>query len=273
MNASQVRAAHRNKALINVEPKSVEDISFGKKEYPSFIVPLGQLTGVLPVYESGSGIFDEENFDKLNDNEKNQVRRRMYKALVASDIFKVEVLEIDENIALLSRKKALEARAEKSLKDLGVKDITELKDKVLTATVIIAEAEQAICDLDGFTGILHRSEIDYTNPLAFRVLKTGDTFSSKVLDINSDGTLSISRKALLPDPWDNVDFQPGAVVKAKVIGALKSGAGLTVAYEPGVIGFVRNFSPRNVPDRFENVAVKIDTVDKDKRQILGHLVS
>lgn len=272
----QVRAAYRNKVLLEVEPKRVENVSFNKKEYPVFIVPLGQLKGIMPVYESGSGIFDgtKRHFDSIkNEEEKTQIFRRMYKALSSSQPFKVKVTKIDGDTVYLSRREALKIRADKTLQELNIQDIKETEGKILQATVIAAEAEQAVCDLGGFTGILPRREIDYTNPLAFRVLKAGDSFDVKVLEVKEDKILIISRKALLPDPWENLDLKKGSVVRAMVINCLDDGAGLLVAYEPGVVGVVRNFSPQNIPDKFENVAVRIDSIDKNKKQIIGHLVS
>mgnify|MGYP000894741104 CR=1 FL=1 len=98
------------------------------------------------------------------------------------------------------------------------------------------------------------------------------TASLESTTVNKDN-LWISRKALLPDPWDDIDYQEGSVVKATVLRPSKSGTGLVVAFEAGVTGVARNFNPQFTPRPFETVAVKIDAINSEKRYIIGRIVT
>ncbi len=269
----QVRAAHKTGVLIKVEPQRVEDINFGSEKFPVFIIPLGKFRGVIPVYETGTGIFDgtKEEFLQLPEHEQGEIRRRMIGLLTSERPFDVKVMDIDGEIAFLSRKEALKTIRRQTLKHLGVEDIKEVEGKVVKATVIALKNDRAVLDIGGFEAYLPRFDIDYTNPYPARVLKVGQVIDVKVMEVTDDG-IRVNRKVLLPDPWENLDYKEGSVVSAVVLKPQKNGRGYVVAFEPGVTGIARNFFSHYIPRRFEKVAVRIDVINRENRYIIGRII-
>ena len=271
--AAQAHAALKTKTIIKVEATRVENIHFQEIELPVFIIPLGTLKGIMPVHETGTGIFEgtKEEYAALPDQEKGEIRRRMI-AILASDFpLNARVTKITGEIAYLSRKEALADIAKKTLKDLNIKDLEDLKGEIVYVTVIALPNDGAICSMGGISAFLPRFDIDYTNPRPSRVLKVGQRLKVKVIDVKDD-KLIVSQKALLPDPWDDMDYKEGSVAKAKIIKPQQNGMGFVVAFEPGVTGIARNYIPSYVPRPFETVAVKIDVINREKRYIIGRLV-
>lgn len=98
----------------------------------------------------------------------------------------------------------------------------------------------AFIDLGGVEGLLHVSEmsrrrVDHPK----EIMKVGDEVEVKVLAIENGGErISLSRKDLEPDPWDNVEirYQVGATFSGKVV--RKADFGVFVELEPGLDGLV-----------------------------------
>lgn len=91
---------------------------------------------------------------------------------------------------------------------------------------------------EGLEGLVHISEMDWSlveNPRA--VYKVGDRVKVKVIEVK-DGKVSLSIKALKPNPWDEAGkkYKKGDTVKGVVIKFNKHGA--LASIEEGVAGLV-----------------------------------
>jgi ribosomal protein S1 len=91
---------------------------------------------------------------------------------------------------------------------------------------------------DGLEGLVHISEIDWSlveNPRS--LFKVGDKIKAKVIEVK-DGKISLSIKALKPNPWHEAakKYHKDDTVKGVVIKHNKHGA--LVAIEEGVAGLV-----------------------------------
>jgi len=80
---------------------------------------------------------------------------------------------------------------------------------------------------DFMEGLIHISELDWQlihHPS--EIVKVGDKVKAKIVDIAPDGRVSLSLKALKPDPWKKIGdkIKNGQVVKGKVIKINPSGA-------------------------------------------------
>lgn len=69
-------------------------------------------------------------------------------------------------------------------------------------------------------GLIHISELDWqliSDPR--EVVKVGDVLKAKIVDISQDGRVSLSLKALKPDPWQGIEekFKKGDVVEGTVM--------------------------------------------------------
>ncbi len=113
-------------------------------------------------------------------------------------------------------------------------------DAVVEGVVKNVTSYGAFVDLGGVDGLIHITDISYgrvKDPAS--VLTPGQEVASKVIKIDEDkGRVSLSLKAMAPDPWETVidRFEPGAKVTGKVASVTDYGA--FVELEEGVEGLV-----------------------------------
>ena len=115
--------------------------------------------------------------------------------------------------------------------------------QVRTGKVRRIQPYGAFVDVGGLDGLVHVSEISRAhirNPKD--VLKVGQEIEVKVVGLDGLGTkkerVSLSMKALAPDPWDGAaeNWKQGSTVKGKVVRLTDFGAFVELA--PGVDGLV-----------------------------------
>ncbi|MBK35509.1 MAG: 30S ribosomal protein S1 [Gemmatimonadetes bacterium] len=153
------------------------------------------------------------------------------------------------------------------------------KGDELDGKVTRLERFGAFVDIGGVEGLVHVSEISHTrvnNP--GDVLKTGQTIKVKILDMKDLGgdkeRISLSIKALEPDPWSNLPFQNGQVISGKVVSIQNFGAFVEVA--PGIEGLVhisqltgekRVNNPSEVVTVGQEVQVRVQEIDRVQHRI------
>jgi small subunit ribosomal protein S1 len=97
-------------------------------------------------------------------------------------------------------------------------------------------------DLIGIDGLVHVSELSWEhieNPR--ENFEVGQEIEVKILEIDrEEGRVKLSRKALLPNPWVEVEkkYQPGDLVRVEVVGVADFGA--FVALPEGVQGLIHS---------------------------------
>ena len=94
---------------------------------------------------------------------------------------------------------------------------------------------------DGIEGLVHVSEIDWTNnnPNPHKIAKIGDDVEVMVLDIDSEKRrISLGIKQCLPNPWEN--FSENFSVSDKINGTIKSitDFGIFIGLEGGIDGLI-----------------------------------
>ena len=94
---------------------------------------------------------------------------------------------------------------------------------------------------DGIEGLVHVSEIDWTNnnPNPHKIAKIGDDVEVMVLDIDSEKRrISLGIKQCLPNPWEN--FSEKFSVSDKINGTIKSitDFGIFIGLEGGIDGLI-----------------------------------
>ncbi len=146
--------------------------------------------------------------------------------------FKIIRLEAQSSNVVLSRRALQEEKKQEQLEEtrrmLAV-------GAVMTGTVRDLQPYGAFVDLGGIQGLLHVSQISHTNVERVEdVLSPGQEVEVKILDLsvgaNGKQRISLSTKALLPDPWENHGFHPGERITGTV--ARKSNFGIFIrAYD------------------------------------------
>ncbi len=152
---------------------------------------------------------------------------------------RMKVLELDrsKNRVILSQRVVLEEEHEKLCKETWE---TIAEGQVRTGIVKGITDFGVFVDLGGVDGLLHISELSWgrvNHPS--EVAHEGQELEVKVLKVDRErGRISLGRKQVLPDPWDNVDekYPVGAVIKGEVTRTAPFGA--FVQIEPGVEGLV-----------------------------------
>ncbi len=178
---------------------------------------------------------------------------------------------------VLSRRAHLEAEAARRADELREK-LNEGAE--VTGKITRLERFGAFVDLGGVEGLVHISEIAHNRVGHPKdVLRSGDEVNVKILELKGLGgdkeRISLSIKALLPDPWDGAleRYREGEDITGKVVSIQQFGAFVEVS--PGVEGLVhvsqlarsRVARPADVVSVGQEVRARIRKIDRDKKRI------
>lgn len=163
---------------------------------------------------------------------------------------------------VLSRKSRLEVEAkalrEEALKRLKVGEDTE--GKVRTVVTF-----GAFIDLGGVEGLVPLAEMSHNrSDSPADVFKVGDSVTVRVTKIDEKGKIWLSRKATIPDPWDQAaeKYAVGSKHAGKVVRLQPFGA--FIELESGIDGLIHlaDLSPKRIehPSDVVNVGDAIDVV-------------
>ena len=154
------------------------------------------------------------------------------KEIKVGDTLKVKVIKKDENNKIeFSRKVLIDTPYQAFVKEHKVSD--KIVGKVVEKTGFGLILEIA----PDLRGLLHKSEYSHNpNDNLASVLKIGDTVEVAIIGLNdAKEKVSLSRKALMDNPWERVDAKVGDVVDVKVTEVTESGLKVEAI---GVDGFV-----------------------------------
>lgn len=138
---------------------------------------------------------------------------------VVGKTYKVKVIKVDadEQSVIVSRKRILDDERRKRKEALasvvGSEEIIEGVIKKITTYGMFV-------DVGGIDGLVHYSEISYKGPVnPGNLYKEGDTVAVKVINYDNEKRhLSLSIKAAMPDPWDEIKdgLEVGDTIKVVV---------------------------------------------------------
>jgi small subunit ribosomal protein S1 len=184
----------------------------------------------------------------------------------------LKVIDVDRrrNRLVLSEQAARQEARRSRLADLE-------KGQVLTGHVVSLQNYGAFVDIGGVDGLLHISELAHRRVKhPGNVLSVGDEVEVLVKNVDMERErISLSRKALLPSPWDTVeeDYQVDDLVSGKVTNVVDFGA--FVALPTGLEGLVHVSrmssygvsQPDDLVRRGDEVLVRITDIDPDRKRI------
>jgi small subunit ribosomal protein S1 len=187
----------------------------------------------------------------------------------------LEIKERGKNI-VVSRRMLLQEEQEKKLQETlaALKPDLELEGQVTKLTDF-----GAFVDIGGVEGLIHVSEVSRARiGHPSEILQPGQTVKVKILKIEPDKKgrqkISLSMKALEPDPWEvGIPFQEGDVISGKVSRLADFGAFVEVI--PGLDGLVHrseiSYEKISHPSRVLNVGdpvqVRVLKIDEPNRRI------
>ena len=230
------------------------------------IVPYGRIRGFVPI-------------SHLSDVTPGMGERRRQQRLarLRGEQIGVKIIEVDRQRHRLVMSQR-EAQKEWEEKKRGELMETLQPGDVRTGRVSGMRDFGAFVDLGGADGLVHISELSWHRIDHPReVVKLGDEVEVYVLGVDQEsGRISLSRKKLLPNPWDTVAqrYNQNQLIEGKVTRILDYGAFAEI--EPGVEGLLhvsqlsRNpvEDPRAVVKEGEVHLLRIVSIDQ-KRQRIG----
>lgn len=249
-----------------LESGNIVELEIGGYNKGGAIVPFGRLRGFVPashLTELSPGMNDRKRQQRL--------------AKLRGEKLPLKVIEVDRRRRRLvfSQKDAQKEWEEKRKQEL----IDSLKvGDVLKGTISGMRDFGAFVDVGGADGLVHISELAWHRVDHPRdVVKVGDEIDVYVLSLDKqDQRISLSRKKLLPNPWETVEerYEVNQLVEGTITRIVNYGAFAEV--EPGIEGLLHlsQLSRGNV-DRADEVVkegethlLRVVSIDR-RRQRMG----
>ncbi len=268
-------SGHRNERPVISHKKVVEQektiafIEVHKDDFEDILVE-GKITkknrGGYVVEADNVSFFMPRSLAALKDNEDNigkKIKARIIK------------LDADEMSIVLSRKKFLgeERKRKKSLIDALMEE-----DKVITGTIKKITSYGMFVDVGGVDGLVHYNEISYKGPVnPAKLYKEGDTVDVKAIAYDKDKRhLSLSIKAVMSDPWEEVnsELDVGDTITVTVSNIEPYGAFVDLGND--IEGFLHISeiswdkhikSPKEYLNEGEEIDVEVIEIDPDKHKL------
>jgi small subunit ribosomal protein S1 len=192
-------------------------------------------------------------------------------------IFQTCVVEFDrpKGKLVLSRKLWLSQENQKK----KVETLAHLKEGEIRQGVVTGITSfGAFVDLGGIEGLLHIEEIEWARTRKVsNILKTGQEISVKILKFDPQTEkISLSRRELLPHPWDNIEsrFPLGTVLEGRIANVTDFGCFVEVS--PQVEGLLHlseiswqeaSPKPSSLFKKWQKIQIKIISVSRAKEKI------
>lgn len=208
-----LRETHKQKAWDKVkELKEVGEpimVHIEGANTGGLITDLHGLKAFLPVSQLSA-----EHYPDIGEGDKSKLLEELKKFV--GETFKVKILDLNPrtNKLIISERALMAVNLVERLSTYKIGDII---DGIVTGVADFGAFVKFANDTD-LEGLIHISELSHSlieNPK--EILKIDDVVKAKIVDIK-DGRVSLSLKALVPNPWDEVGskFKAGDVVEGVV---------------------------------------------------------
>ena len=227
--------------------------------------------GLLVAYENIRGFVPNSHIPSIRRGMSTQKTGEI-KAKLMGDLLPVKAIEVDqkESRLVFSARVAQKDQRQKRLKEIEVG--TVIKSRVVNIVDF-----GIFVDLEGVDGLVHKSEIDWVRVnKPSKLFKAGDEIEVKVVGVDLEkGRVSLSRKALLPNPWHELveKFNEGDLVDGKVISVLDFGAfvelkeGLQGLVHVSEVGYENTEDPKSAVRKDDQVLVRIMGIDPRRERV------
>lgn len=220
----------------------------------------------IPSSEMG---ISKEKLETINEHTGKTLERTILRSMVGAEIdFIVEGIDSQKAFAIGSRTKAMKKR--KALEFHKLKE----GDNILARVVAVGRSI-VVTEVYGTECIVPKEEVDYgyINDLN-EYVQVGDNKPAKIKSIDYEKEeVSISFKDAKHDPYENIDdrYEEGGEYFSTISGIKEFG--IFVELEQGINALCPHPNWVNyIPDKGDNVLVKIKKIDKDKRKINASLI-
>ncbi|MCI6988361.1 MAG: 30S ribosomal protein S1 [Campylobacter sp.] len=223
--------------------------------------------GYLCVDKSGIEFFMPKSQSALRDSNS-----------IIGKTYKVKVIKInkDEQSIVVSRKRLLDE--ERKAKKEVVSKILE-NDEPIEGVIKKITTYGMFVDVGGVDGLVHYSEISYKGPVnPSSLFKEGEKVFVKAISYDNDKRhLSLSIKAAMPDPWDEIsenELEVGDTIRVVVSNIEPYGAFVDLGND--IEGFLHISeiswdkdikSPKDFISEGESIDVEVIEIDTAKRRL------
>ncbi|MFZ3057519.1 MAG: S1 RNA-binding domain-containing protein [Minisyncoccales bacterium] len=160
-----------------------------------------------------------DNYPRVPEGDKSKILRKL-QSFIGQDV-KVKILDFDEKAGqiILTEESKESETLQKAIKSLKVGDVVEGKVSGIVnfGAFIKFNLPDAAPEDSALEGLVHISELDWQlieDPA--QVVEVGQDVKAQVIDI-SQGRVSLSIKNLKKDPWQNLNYKTGDVIKGLVV--------------------------------------------------------
>jgi len=209
----------------------------------------GEILGVKIVGANSGGLLTEINtlkafipvsqlaqdhYPRVDDGDKGKILEELRK-LVGQEL-KVKIIDFKPRVGklILSERETIQENTKELLNQYKVGDLI---DGIISGVADFG-AFMKFANTPQIEGLIHISELDHRlieNPK--EIVKIGDAVKAKILEIK-DGRVSLSLKALKPDPWAGVEekYRAGEEISGTVTRFNPFGA--FIALDPDIQGLI-----------------------------------
>lgn len=165
--------------------------------------------GFLPVSQ-----LSPDHYPRVEGADKTKILTKLQKLVGQELEVKILTLDLKKEILIVSEKATETKKIKEMLKKYKMGDVVEGE---ITGIVEFGVFIKFLPD--NLEGLIHISELDWQlidDPA--EVVKVGDKVKAKIIEISTDGRVSLSLKALKKDPWQGIEekYKKGQEVKGKV---------------------------------------------------------
>jgi small subunit ribosomal protein S1 len=184
----------------------------------------------------------------------------------------VKITEVDRS------RNRLILSAEAAQKEILQKRFEEIKKgQVVTGKVVKILDFGAFVDLGSVDGLVHITQLAWKKPNhPSEVVSLGDEIEVKIIDVDVERQrISLSRKALLPGPWQTLgdelkagDYIEGVVTRLVDFGAfVKLPMGIEGLIHTSQIGYSSSQNPQSVIKPGDRVLLKVLEVNSERKRV------
>ena len=201
-----------------------------------------------------------------------KINKSMIRGMLGAEIDFI-VLEIDtiSNIAIASRKDAMELRAELELPKLKNNDIVRVR-------ILAVGIKHIVVELYGKEVIIKADNLQHTYILNSKDLYSpGEYLKVRIKNIDIQNNIfELSSKDFIENPYKNIRkyITEGGEYTGKVIAFPKQNSGIIIQLDNNNVTCLVRVPARfnNYPHYLDNVLIKVTEIKEDKKLIYGYLM-
>ena len=226
--------------------------------------------GLLANFEGLRAFIPNSQVAELRRRDSQRARQLKNELIGQKLLVKVIEVDRDRQRLILSALAAEDEQRKKRLEELEERQI-------ILGTVSSTVKFGVFVDLGRIDGLVHISELDWQRvDRPSDLFKVGDEIQVQVIGIDVERErVSLSRKALLPSPWQQIEqqFKPGDVIEGEVKNVLDFGAFVEVAdgieglVHVSEIGYSATGAPQDLVKPGEKILIRILDIDSDRERI------